>query len=109
MDSTGWLPLLGEIKTMIQSAAQFLVADVVIMGIIVIAGIAFILEFAIRCLERAFVPWARREQAYLESRWCRSLFCIVDLFRRHSSLAAATEESPTNDDRLFRVSQLRCQ
>jgi taurine transport system permease protein len=43
---------------MIQSAAQFLVTDVVIMGIFVIAGIAFMLEFAIRRIEATFVPWA---------------------------------------------------
>ena len=36
---------------MIQSAAQFLVTDVVIMGIFVIAGVAFILEFGIRRIE----------------------------------------------------------
>jgi taurine transport system permease protein len=46
---------------MIQSAAQFLVTDVVIMGIFVIAGVAFVLEFAIRRLERALVPWAGKE------------------------------------------------
>lgn len=46
---------------MIQSAAQFLVTDVVIMGIFVIALIAFVLEFGIRRLERLFVPWAGRE------------------------------------------------
>ena len=46
---------------MIQSAAQFLVTDVVIMGIFVIAGVAFLLEFAIRRLERLLVPWAGRE------------------------------------------------
>ncbi|MGX5831601.1 ABC transporter permease subunit [Mesorhizobium sp. 43Arga] len=46
---------------MIQSAAQFLVTDVVIMGILVIAAIAFVLEFAIRRIERALVPWAGRE------------------------------------------------
>lgn len=46
---------------MIQSAAQFLVTDVVVMGILVIAVIAFALEFAIRRIERALVPWAGRE------------------------------------------------
>jgi len=46
---------------MIQSAAQFLVTDVVIMGILVIAAIAFVLEFIIRRLERVLVPWAGRE------------------------------------------------
>jgi len=42
---------------MIQSAAQFLVTDVVIMGILVIAGVAFLLEALVRLFERAFVPW----------------------------------------------------
>ena len=46
---------------MIQSAAQFLVTDVVIMGIFVIAIVAFVLEFAIRRLERVLVPWAGKE------------------------------------------------
>jgi taurine transport system permease protein len=46
---------------MIQSAAQFLVTDVVIMGIFVIAGVAFLLEFGIRRLERTLVPWAGKE------------------------------------------------
>lgn len=46
---------------MIQSAAQFLVTDVVIMGILVIAGIAFLLEYGIRRIERVLVPWAGRE------------------------------------------------
>ena len=43
---------------MIQSAAQFLVTDIVIMGILVIAAIAFALEFGLRWLERVLVPWA---------------------------------------------------
>ncbi|BCM16264.1 ABC transporter permease subunit [Mesorhizobium sp. J8] len=46
---------------MIQSAAQFLVTDVVVMGILVIAMIAFALEFIIRRIERVLVPWAGRE------------------------------------------------
>ncbi|SFP13916.1 taurine transport system permease protein [Mesorhizobium sp. NFR06] len=46
---------------MIQSAAQFLVTDVVVMGILVIAMVAFALEFVIRRIERALVPWAGRE------------------------------------------------
>lgn len=45
---------------MIQSAAQFLVTDVVIMGIFVIAAVAFGLETIIRRLERSLVPWAGR-------------------------------------------------
>ena len=46
---------------MIQSAAQFLVTDVVVMGILVIATIAFALEFIIRRIERVLVPWAGRD------------------------------------------------
>lgn len=46
---------------MIQSAAQFLVTDVVVMGILVIAVIAFALEFVIRRVERALVPWAGKD------------------------------------------------
>lgn len=45
---------------MIQSAAQFLVTDVVVMGIFVIAGIAFSFEWGLRRLQRACVPWADR-------------------------------------------------
>ena len=43
---------------MIQSASQYLVTDIVVMGIIVIAVVAFILESGIRWLERRLVPWA---------------------------------------------------
>lgn len=46
---------------MIQSAANFLNTEVVILGILIIASIAFALEFAVRRLEAAFVPWAGRE------------------------------------------------
>ncbi|MGF6758112.1 ABC transporter permease subunit [Paraburkholderia sp. GAS42] len=42
---------------MIQSAAQFLVTDVVVMGIIVIALIAATFELGLRRLQRALVPW----------------------------------------------------
>jgi len=45
---------------MIQSAAQFLVTDVVIMGILVIAVVAFGLEAAVRFAERLLVPWRGR-------------------------------------------------
>jgi len=45
---------------MIQSAAAFLVTDVVLLGILVIALIAFALELAIRMLERMLVPWNGR-------------------------------------------------
>lgn len=46
---------------MIQSAAQFLVTDVVIMGIIVIAVIAFALELILRKAEAVLIPWAGRD------------------------------------------------
>ncbi|MFZ6690187.1 taurine ABC transporter permease TauC [Undibacterium sp. SXout20W] len=42
---------------MIQSAAQFLVTDVVVMGIIVIALIAFLFEWGLRRLQKTLVPW----------------------------------------------------
>jgi taurine transport system permease protein len=44
---------------MIQSAAQFLVTDVVIMGILVIAGVAFLLELIVRFAERILIPWQK--------------------------------------------------
>ncbi|MCX5495286.1 ABC transporter permease subunit [Kaistia dalseonensis] len=63
---TGWSTLVAAelvaasrgLGFMIQSAAQFLVTDVVIMGILVIAAVAFAFEAAIRLLERWLVPWA---------------------------------------------------
>jgi len=66
---TGWTTLVAAelvaatrgLGFMIQSAAQFLVTDVVIMGILVIALIAFILEFGIRRLERFLIPWSGRD------------------------------------------------
>ncbi len=45
---------------MIQAAAQFLVTDVVIGGILAIAVIAFLLETIARLIERRFVPWGDR-------------------------------------------------
>jgi taurine transport system permease protein len=42
---------------MIQSAAQFLVTDVVVMGIFVIAAIAVAFEGVVRLIERLLVPW----------------------------------------------------
>lgn len=63
---TGWSTLVAAeliaasqgLGFMIQSAAQFLVTDVVIAGIFVIAAIAFLLEWAARAAERRFVPWS---------------------------------------------------
>lgn len=45
---------------MIQSAAQFLVTDVVIAGIFVISALAFAFELLLRLAERLFVPWSGR-------------------------------------------------
>ena len=45
---------------MIQSAAQFLVTDIVLMGIFVIAAIAFGFEWLLRRLQHIWVPWAGR-------------------------------------------------
>ncbi|WP_062111618.1 ABC transporter permease subunit [Aureimonas sp. AU40] len=45
---------------MIQSASQYLATDIVVMGILVIAAVAFALEATLRWLERRFVPWAGR-------------------------------------------------
>lgn len=42
---------------MVQSAAQFLVTDVVILGILLIAVIAFALELGLRAVQRKLVPW----------------------------------------------------
>ena len=42
---------------MVQSAAQFLVTDVVILGIAVIALIAFVLELGLRALQKKLTPW----------------------------------------------------
>lgn len=46
---------------MIQSAAQFLVTDVVIAGILVISAIAFAFEALLRFVEHRFVPWAHNQ------------------------------------------------
>ncbi|MFC3533626.1 taurine ABC transporter permease TauC [Vogesella facilis] len=42
---------------MVQSAAQFLATDIVLLGIIVIAVVAFALELGLRRLQRALTPW----------------------------------------------------
>ena len=62
----GWTTLVAAelvaatsgIGFMIQSAAQFLVTDIVIAGIIVIALIAIVLEYIARLIERRLMPWA---------------------------------------------------
>ncbi|MDC9826240.1 ABC transporter permease subunit [Devosia sp. ZB163] len=45
---------------MIQSAAQFLVTDIVIVGIFVISALAFAFEALLRVVERRFVRWSGR-------------------------------------------------
>ena len=62
---TGWSTLVAAelvaatsgLGFMVQSAAQFLVTDVVILGITVIAAIAFSLEIALRLVSRQLAPW----------------------------------------------------
>jgi taurine transport system permease protein len=46
---------------MIQSASQFLVTDLVIGGIVVIAVVAYGLEISLRWLQKRFAPWWGRE------------------------------------------------
>ena len=63
--SVGWSTLVAAelvaatrgLGFMIQSASNFLVTDVVIVGILTIAVIAFTMEFAMRVLERKLTPW----------------------------------------------------
>lgn len=45
---------------MVQAAAHFLVTDVVVLGILVIAAVALALETVIRLAQRLFVPWEGR-------------------------------------------------
>ena len=64
---TGWSTLVAAelvaasrgLGFMIQSAAQFLVTDVVIAGILVISALAVVFEAALRLAEYFFVPWSR--------------------------------------------------
>jgi taurine transport system permease protein len=42
---------------MIQSASQFLVTDLVVVGILIIAGIAYSLELGLRWLQQKLTPW----------------------------------------------------
>lgn len=45
---------------MILNASEFLVTDVVVMGILVIGGIAFLTDLLMRGLEKLLVPWKGR-------------------------------------------------
>ena len=47
---------------MVQSSSQLLATDVVIVGILIIAVIAFILEIGLRRLQRKLVPWDKQSQ-----------------------------------------------
>lgn len=61
----GWITLVAAelvaatrgLGYMIQSAAQFLVTDMVIAGILVISVLATVSELVLRLLERRFLPW----------------------------------------------------
>ncbi|GAA0283911.1 ABC transporter permease subunit [Rhodovulum strictum] len=46
---------------MIQSAAQFLVTDMVIAGILMISALATVSEFFLRWIERRFLPWIGKQ------------------------------------------------
>ena len=64
----GWTTLVAAelvatqegLGAMIMSASEFLVTDVVIMGIIVIGVIAYAFDLLMRWLERTLVPWKGR-------------------------------------------------
>lgn len=61
----GWTTLVAAeliaaqagLGAMIQQASDFLVSDVVIMGIVVIGTIAYLSDLAMRYLERVLTPW----------------------------------------------------
>jgi taurine transport system permease protein len=62
---TGWATLVAAelvaatqgLGFMIKGAADFLVTDVVILGILVIAASAIVMELGLRLLQRVFAPW----------------------------------------------------
>jgi taurine transport system permease protein len=61
---TGWATLVAASRGlgfMIKGAADFLVTDVVILGIFVIAAAATAMEIALRLLQRALAPWQGRQ------------------------------------------------
>ena len=63
--SVGWSTLVAAelvaatrgLGFMIQTASNFLVTDIVIVGIVTIAAIAFAVEFGMRWLEKRLTPW----------------------------------------------------
>ena len=66
---TGWSTLVAAelvaatqgLGFMVQSAAQFLVTDIVVMGIVVIALIACSLELSLRWATKKLIPWQGRD------------------------------------------------
>jgi len=66
---TGWATLVAAelvaatrgLGFMIKGAADFLVTDVVILGILVIAFVAVAMEFGLRLLQRVLAPWQGHE------------------------------------------------
>lgn len=66
---TGWATLVAAelvaatqgLGFMIKGAADFLVTDVVILGILVIAAVAIVMEFGLRWLQRLVAPWQGHE------------------------------------------------
>jgi taurine transport system permease protein len=66
---TGWATLVAAelvaatrgLGFMIKGAADFLVTDVVILGILVIAFVAIVMEVALRLLQRFLAPWQGHE------------------------------------------------
>jgi taurine transport system permease protein len=66
---TGWATLVAAelvaatqgLGFMIKGAADFLVTDVVILGILVIAAVAIVMEFGLRWLQRVVAPWQGHE------------------------------------------------
>jgi taurine transport system permease protein len=51
----------GGLGFMIKGAADFLVTDVVILGILVIAAAAIVMEIGLRVVQRIVAPWQGRE------------------------------------------------
>jgi taurine transport system permease protein len=66
---TGWATLVAAelvaatkgLGFMIKGAADFLVTDVVILGIVVIAAVAIVMEIGLRLVQRVIAPWQGRE------------------------------------------------
>lgn len=62
---TGWATLVAAelvaatqgLGFMIKGAADFLVTDVVILGILVIAAVAIVMELVLRLIQRTLAPW----------------------------------------------------